>query len=116
MGLQNNNNNATMTLNNNMNNNINNTNTGPTYFVSELEINDFPQQARWKVTHKELLTQVQEWTGAVVMPKGIYVPPGREVPKGERKLCVVFQGPTEQSVKNAKIEVKKVLEQYGGMI
>lgn len=56
-----------------------------------------------------------QFTGAVVLPKGIYVPPGKDVPRGEKKLHLIFEGPTEQSVKNAKIEVKKVLEQYSGV-
>ena len=34
------------------------------HFESELEINDFPQQARWKVTHKDTLAQISEFTGA----------------------------------------------------
>ena len=65
--------------------------------------------------NKELLNQIYEYTGAVVLPKGIYVPPGREPPRGEKRLHLIFEGPTEQSVKNAKIEVKKVLEQYAGV-
>ena len=33
-------------------------------YESELEINDYPQQARWKVTHKDALTQITEMTGS----------------------------------------------------
>ncbi|KAI5673530.1 hypothetical protein M9H77_13894 [Catharanthus roseus] len=54
------------------------------HYEAELEINDFPQNARWKVTHKETL--------------------------GERKLYLYIEGPTEQSVKRAKAELKCVLE------
>ena len=30
------------------------------FFASELEVNDFSQQARWKVINKELLNQIYE--------------------------------------------------------
>ena len=62
------------------------------YFTSELEFNDFPKQARWKVTHKDLLSRIYEFTGAAIVPKGVYVPPGRDVPPGERKLHLIFEG------------------------
>jgi ATP-dependent RNA helicase DDX46/PRP5 len=45
-------------------------------FEVELEINDFPQQARWKVTHKGFQAEITELTGAAVTTKGIYVKSG----------------------------------------
>ena len=50
------------------------TSTGQNHFESELEINDFPQYARWKVTHKDQLQQINDFTGAVVTVKGTYYP------------------------------------------
>ena len=32
-------------------------------FEEELEINDFPQQARWRVTSREALAQISEYSG-----------------------------------------------------
>jgi hypothetical protein len=48
----------------------------PGGFQSELEINDFPQQARWKVTHKGFQGDVTDATGSAVTTKGIYVKSG----------------------------------------
>ncbi len=48
----------------------------------ELEINDFPQHARWKITHRETMNQINELTGAALTVRGTYVPPGRPVPEG----------------------------------
>jgi hypothetical protein len=45
-------------------------------FETEIEINDFPQNARWKVTHKGFQQEITDLTGAAVTTKGIYVAAG----------------------------------------
>ncbi|KAL3628559.1 DEAD-box ATP-dependent RNA helicase 42 [Castilleja foliolosa] len=82
----------------------------PDHYEAGLEINDFPQNARWKVTHKDTLGPISDWTGAAITTRGQYYPPGRIVGPGERKLYLFIEGPTEQSVKRAKVELKRVLE------
>ncbi|KAL9412547.1 hypothetical protein AB3S75_046051 [Citrus x aurantiifolia] len=84
----------------------------PEHYEAELEINDFPQNARWKVTHKETLGPISEWTGAAITTRGQYFPPSRIAGPGERKLYLFIEGPTEQSVKRAKAELKRVLEDF----
>ncbi|XP_062115390.1 DEAD-box ATP-dependent RNA helicase 42-like [Humulus lupulus] len=83
---------------------------GPKHYKAELEINDFPQNARWKVTHKVTLGTITEWTGAAITTRGKHFPPGQVAGPGERKLYLFIEGPTEQSVKRAKAEIKRVLE------
>ncbi|GJN12379.1 hypothetical protein PR202_ga30652 [Eleusine coracana subsp. coracana] len=82
----------------------------PEHYEAELEINDFPQNARWKITHKETLAPIQDWTGAAITTRGTYFPPGKIVGANERKLYLFIEGPTESSVKKAKAELKRVLE------
>ncbi|XP_057441816.1 DEAD-box ATP-dependent RNA helicase 42 [Lotus japonicus] len=82
----------------------------PEHYEAELEINDFPQNARWKVTHKETLGPISEWTGAAITTRGQFVNPGKIPGPGERKLYLFIEGPSEQSVKRAKTELKRVLE------
>ncbi|KAI3900358.1 hypothetical protein MKW92_035693 [Papaver armeniacum] len=82
----------------------------PEHYQAEFEINDFPQNARWKVTHKETLGPISEWTGAAITTRGQFYPPGKVLGQGERKLYLFIEGPTESSVKKAKAEVKRVLE------
>ncbi|XP_049933774.1 DEAD-box ATP-dependent RNA helicase 42-like isoform X1 [Nymphaea colorata] len=84
----------------------------PEHYEAELEINDFPQNCRWKVTHKETLGPISEWTGAAITTRGQYFPPGKIPSPGERKLYLFIEGPTESSVKKAKAELKRVLEDY----
>lgn len=81
------------------------------HFESELEINDFPQKARWKVTHRQTLADICELTGAAIIVKGIFIPPGKPIPEGERKLTLRIEGPTELVVKRAKAEIKRLVEE-----
>ncbi|XP_047049164.1 DEAD-box ATP-dependent RNA helicase 42-like [Lolium rigidum] len=82
----------------------------PEHYDAELEINDFPQNARWKITHKDTLGPIQEWTGAAITTRGTFIPQGRIVGANERKLYLYIEGPNESSVKKAKAELKRVLE------
>jgi ATP-dependent RNA helicase DDX46/PRP5 len=59
------------------------------HFIEELEINDYPQQARWRVTQKEASESVAELTGAAIIARGSYIPAGRKPNIGERKLYLV---------------------------
>ncbi|CAE5966674.1 unnamed protein product [Arabidopsis arenosa] len=82
----------------------------PEHYEAELEINDFPQNARWKVTHKETLGPISEWSGASITTRGKFYEAGHIPGPGERKLYLFVEGPTEKSVKTAKAELKRVLE------
>jgi len=79
--------------------------------IRDREINDFPQQARWEVTHRRTANLLEEQYGAVLIVKGRYVKPGTSVPEGERKLYLSIEGPTADVVKKAKAEIKSILEQ-----
>ncbi|KAI9912088.1 hypothetical protein PsorP6_009530 [Peronosclerospora sorghi] len=75
---------------------------GEKNFIEELEINDYPQQARWRVTQKEASDSVAELTGAAVIARGSYIPAGTEtVPKGS----------TQASVIEAKRELQRILDE-----
>lgn len=81
-------------------------------FEEELEINDFPQQARWKVTSKEALAQISEYSEAGITVRGTYFLPGKE-PKefGERKLYLAIEGTTELSVSKARAEIIRLIKE-----
>eukprot|EP00741_Cyanophora_paradoxa_P018341 tig00000204_g17710.t1 len=79
------------------------------HYEAEIEINDFPQHARWKVTHKETVRDITEWTGAAVTTKGVYTPEGKAPPAGERRLYLLIEGPTEISVARARQELKRLI-------
>ncbi len=63
------------------------------------------------MTHKDAMAMITELTGAAVTTKGIYVAPGRPIPEGESRLHLLIEAPTEQQVKRAKQEIKRILEE-----
>eukprot|EP00890_Picochlorum_soloecismus_P004137 jgi/Picsp_1/4724/NSC_02093-R1_dead-box atp-dependent rna helicase 42-like len=81
------------------------------HYGTELEINDFPQQARWKITHRDTINAIGEQFSAAVVVRGRYFKPGTQVPEGERKLYLIIEGPSTDVVKKAKAEIKKILEE-----
>lgn len=113
-------------------------------YEEELEINDFPQQARWKVTSKvcaayfeivifslllkfmkfifdfivfhsknlqEALAQISEYSEAGLTVRGTYVPTGKQVPEGERKLYLAIESCSEMSVQKAKREITRLIKE-----
>jgi ATP-dependent RNA helicase DDX46/PRP5 len=83
---------------------------GADTYEAEVEINDFPQHARWKATHKENLGQISDFTGVAITTRGQYFPPGKQPGPADRKLYLFIEGPTESSVKKARQEIRKLLE------
>lgn len=82
----------------------------PQYFDDEIEINDFPQNVRRKVTSKDTFAELVELTGVAITPKGVYVQPGKAAPAGERKLYLSIEGPSQEAVNQARTGIKQVLE------
>jgi len=80
-------------------------------FEEELEINDFPQQARWKVTSKEALAQISEYSEAGITVRGTYYAPGKSVQEGERKLYLAIESTQELAVQKAKVEITRLLKE-----
>lgn len=81
------------------------------FFQSELEVNDFLQQARWKVTHKSTTAAIEDATGAAVIMKGVFYPAGAEIPPGERKMYLLIQARTPAAVRAAKAACKRIIEE-----
>jgi ATP-dependent RNA helicase DDX46/PRP5 len=80
-------------------------------YEEELEINDFPQQARWKVTSKEALAQISEYSEAGLTVRGTFVPPGKPIPEGERKLYLAIESCSERAVSKAKSEITRLIKE-----
>mmetsp|Transcript_47995 Transcript_47995/g.109176 ORF Transcript_47995/g.109176 Transcript_47995/m.109176 type:complete len:1407 (+) Transcript_47995:230-4450(+) len=76
----------------------------------ELDINDYPQIARQKISHRDPLNAIEEMTGAKVQVRGQYFAANAKIPEGARKLYVEIVGPTTISVQKAKHEVRQMME------
>ncbi|EED24053.1 DEAD/DEAH box RNA helicase [Talaromyces stipitatus ATCC 10500] len=81
-------------------------------FHATLEINDFPQKARWAVTNRTNVAKILEATGTSITTKGNYYPSGKEPGPGDTpKLYILVEGDTELVVTNAMRELMRLLKE-----
>lgn len=80
-------------------------------FEEELEINDFPQQARWRVTRKEHVAELSDFSGCAITVRGSFFPKGKNPKEGERKLYLFLESTTEGNVVKAKAEIIRILKE-----
>lgn len=81
-------------------------------FHATLEINDFPQKARWAVTNRTNVAKILEATGTSITTKGNFYPAGKEPPAGaEPKLYILIEGDTELVVGKALQELTRLLRE-----
>ncbi|KAI8618570.1 P-loop containing nucleoside triphosphate hydrolase protein [Chytriomyces sp. MP71] len=80
-------------------------------FAIEIEINDYPQKARWKVTNKEMINQITEISGAAITTRGEFFDKGKPVPAGQRKLYLFIEADTQLQIDRAKKEIRRILKE-----
>ena len=81
-------------------------------YHATLEINDFPQKARWAVTNRTNVVKILEATATSITTKGNFYGPGKEPAPGEApKLYILVEGDTEISVTNAMREMMRLLKE-----
>lgn len=80
-------------------------------FGEELEVNDFPQAARFRMTRKDTVTEITEETGCAVTIRGQYFPPDKQPKDGERKLHLAIDGTSEQAVRQAISMISRILRE-----
>jgi hypothetical protein len=56
-------------------------------FETTIEINDFPSEARFKVTRKEFVDEIAERSETAITTRGSFYPPNHKMKEGEKKLC-----------------------------
>lgn len=84
---------------------------GGDHYSDELEINDYPFQVRRKVTNRNTLDEITERTGVAIISRGNYIPPTKKLDLGEKKLHLLIEGASELSVRQAKMEILRALEE-----
>lgn len=85
--------------------------TSDNHWVQEFEINDYPREARWKVTQKETTSRLQDEFRTAVTLKGSYFPPGREPAEGERKLYLHLEATSGTILRNGVMEIYRLLNE-----
>ncbi|KAK4506683.1 hypothetical protein PRZ48_000416 [Zasmidium cellare] len=79
-------------------------------FHATLEINDFPQKARWAVTNRTNVAKILDATGTSITSKGNYYKEGDPEPAGGiQKLYLLVEGDTEIAVSHAMRELSRHL-------
>lgn len=81
-------------------------------YHATLEINDFPQKARWGVTNRTNVAKILDATGTSITTKGSFYPAGKEPQAGQDpKLYILVEGDTEVVVAMALQELTRLLEE-----
>lgn len=84
---------------------------GKNHFVQEFEINDYPREARWKVTQKETTTRLQDEFQTAVTLKGVYIASGQAPEEGQRRLYLHLEATSERVLQNCVVEIKRLLNE-----
>ncbi|KAB8339050.1 hypothetical protein FH972_021986 [Carpinus fangiana] len=82
-------------------------------YHATLEINDFPQKARWACTNRTNVARILNDTGTSITTKGEFYPATRPPPgpTDPPKLYILVEGDTELAVTNAMRELMRSLKE-----
>jgi len=83
----------------------------PAKVEEEIEINDLPQQARYRITSKDAIASIQEYSECALTVRGTYYPPNKNPPEGMRKLFICIEGAKERAIQLAKMELKRMIKE-----
>ncbi|CAI2350264.1 unnamed protein product [Caenorhabditis sp. 36 PRJEB53466] len=81
------------------------------YFEEEWDINDFPQQVRWKICSRESVGHVAELAEVGISVRGTHVPEGKQPKAGERRLHLLLEARSERNLKAAKEEIIRIMKE-----
>jgi ATP-dependent RNA helicase DDX46/PRP5 len=88
------------------------------HHVEEIEINDYPREARWRVTQRNTIARLCDFYGIAITNKGEYYPPGK-VPNaalGEKKMCISVEATDESALQNCVAEIRRLLVEETGRL
>lgn len=80
-------------------------------YHATLEINDYPQKARWAVTNRTNVAKILEATGTSITTKGHFYGKDQVVKDNQPKLYILVEGDTEIQVQNAMRELTRLLKE-----
>lgn len=78
-------------------------------YCCEIDINDYPQNARWKITSRDTVSSIIEYSETSIVVRGLYFPSGKSPRDTERRLHLRIEGPTEVLVEKARAEIQRIL-------
>lgn len=81
------------------------------HFMEEIEINDYPREARWKVTQKDTTSRLQDEFQIAVTLKGKYYDSKTQPPEGERKLYLHVEATSHRILQTGMQEIRRLLNE-----
>lgn len=81
------------------------------HFMEEIEINDYPREARWKVTQKDTTSRLQDEFQIAVTLKGKYYDSKTQPPEGERKLYLHVEATSQRILQTGMQEIRRLLNE-----
>ncbi|KRW98717.1 P-loop containing nucleoside triphosphate hydrolase [Pseudocohnilembus persalinus] len=78
---------------------------------ADFQINDYPLNARARVTGREFLGQIYDLTNCIVTVQGNYYEANKKVPAGHKKQYLHIEGDSKNAVSTAYQEIKRVIEE-----
>lgn len=57
------------------------------------------------------MDDIIERAGVTIISRGTFIPPGKKLEPGDRKLFLLIEGTSEMSVKFARMEIQRALEE-----
>ena len=81
------------------------------HYLEDIEINDYPREARWKVTQKETTSRLQDEFQIAVTLKGQYYDSKSQPPEGERKLYLHVEARTDRILQTGMQEIRRLLNE-----
>lgn len=80
-------------------------------YSAELDINDYPEATRKKVTSRDFLIQLSELTTTQISVRGILTKANAKNVFGQKKLHLFIEGDNKINVTNAIYEIKRICEE-----
>jgi ATP-dependent RNA helicase DDX46/PRP5 len=84
---------------------------GSNHFMEEIEINDYPREARWKVTQNSTAARLQDEFQTAMTLKGKYFAPNTQPADGERRLYLHLEASSVRTLQTAIQEVRRLLNE-----
>jgi ATP-dependent RNA helicase DDX46/PRP5 len=57
------------------------------------------------------MDEIADRSGVTVISRGAFIPPGKILMPGEKRLHLIIEGPSEMQCKYAKMEIQRALEE-----
>ena len=80
-------------------------------FISEFVINDYSNHVRLILQRKDTIDQVNDISGATIIQRGVFCPPGSKPPMGEKKLYFLIEGDSILSVESAISQFQRIAKE-----